>query len=85
MKSLTKTIIRTWITLMSFLAFAVGWIGLSMSGTPSTQAADSGTVHTVDLGPVPSVEQLVQNGQNSNLNPGFTIVASAPRLRTSGS
>ncbi len=88
MNTLTKNVIRIWIALTSFFAFAIGWIALSHAETPTTLATQTTepattTISGVEFSPVPSLKDLV-SGQPSNA-PGFTINVTTPQLRTMGS
>ncbi len=86
MKTITKNIIRIWITLASLFAFTIGWITLSHSETQAAlnnQAAEVSTTTQIELAPVPSLEELTQSNRPRSGPPSFTITT--PRLRTAGS
>lgn len=92
MNAFTKNIIRIWIALTSFFAFAIGWITLSHSQTPtasttattSTETTNTTTVSGIEFAPITTLEDLTNGRPSSNL-PGFTITTSTPRLMTRGS
>lgn len=85
MNAFTKNLIRIWITIFSFFAFAIGWITLSHSDTPAatvqpvaiTQPATITTTGSeVGFAPIPSLEELTQNSRASANAPGFTVTTS---------
>lgn len=87
-----KWILRLWVTLISAIGFAVGWVFLAHSPKPQpVLAADTTSATTAQLQPVPSLDQLLGNGSTSNADLSFIQTspnvsrAFSPRFRTGGS
>ena len=93
MNKITKNILRIWISLSSLVLFAIGWIALAHAEKPAPLASQFTStttsiivesVDSVELAPVPSLEDLTQTNNLPAISQP-TVNFSMPRLRTRGS
>jgi hypothetical protein len=87
MRKLTKTFLHLWISLVSVVAFAMGWFFIAHSQKPAPLVVPQVQIFTPIeplLEPIPTLNDLLKN-EVSTLpmiqNPSVTF----PRLRTRGS
>lgn len=89
MKKLPTKLIRFWITLTFIVTFGIGWITLSHSEKPAalTPFQNKSFVSGVEFTPIPNLEELTTNTQNTNTttSPSISFTRSVPRLRAMGS
>ena len=87
MHRLTKAILRIWITVVSSIAFLVGWAALAHSPKPEplvTQPIAVVQESLAPLAPLPTLKQLqTAGGALQSQSPATTF--SFPRLRARGS
>jgi hypothetical protein len=88
MHKLTKTILHLWITLISLLALAFGWVFLAHAQKPAPLIAtqvESYTTAQPTLAPVPSLNDLLKNSTSSAPPLVQNPTVMFPRLRARGS
>jgi hypothetical protein len=87
MHKLTKTLLHLWISLVSVVAFALGWAFLAHAQKPTplivSQAQALAPVQPV-LEPIPTLNDYLKNG-NFQASAFQNPVVSFPRMRTRGS
>jgi hypothetical protein len=94
MQKISKTIMHLWITIVSLGAFIFSWLLLVHSPKPAPLAvlkpliAQSSSVSTTRLQPIPSLNDLLTSGssrQVQTFQQNTNTFQSQPRLRTHGS
>ena len=88
MNKITKNILRIWITVSALVLFGLGWVALAHAQKPAPLADqftnNAATVETVELAPVPSLEDLAgTTNQPAISQPSVNF--NMPRIRTRGS
>jgi len=85
-----RKFLRSWLTVSSLLGFLLGWVLVSHTAEPeATITTSEGQTLTVEMPPIPSVENLAATSVGTNGIQTFTFNQSqsslTPRMRTGGS
>jgi len=88
--SIYRKFLRSWLTVSSLLGFLLGWILITHTDEPETTITTTeGQTLTIEMPPIPSVENLAASSVDTNGVQTFTFSQSqssfTPRMRTGGS